>query len=108
LSWNYGQKLLTERDRIEETVQRALLARRDPADSARKIVGSVYNGGAMPTTVPAWFLTHPADFGCNESEGAPCAATIDTTSTVPILVLGPHVPSVGDLLPARNFRTACM
>jgi hypothetical protein len=101
LSWNYGQELLTERDRIEETVQRALLARRDPADSARKIVGSVYNGGAMPTAVPAWFLTHPADFGCNESEGGPCAPSIDTTSTVPVLVLGPKVPSVGDLLPAR-------
>jgi hypothetical protein len=101
VSLNYDQELLTERDRIEETVQRALLTRRDPADSARKIVGSVYNGGAMPTTVPAWFLTHPADFGCNESEGAGCSATIDTTSTVPVLVLGPKVPSVGDLLPAR-------
>jgi hypothetical protein len=56
LSWNYGQELLTERNRIEETVQRALLARRDPADSARKIVGSVYNGGAMPTTVRAWLV----------------------------------------------------
>jgi hypothetical protein len=55
----------------------------------------------MPTTVPAWFLTHPADFGCNESEGAGCSPTIDTTSTVPVLVLGPKVPSVGDLLPAR-------
>jgi hypothetical protein len=101
LSFHYGPELLTERDRIEETVQRALLARRDPSDSARKIVGSVYNGGAMPRTVPAWFLTNPADFGCDETEGAGCSPRIDTTSTVPVLVLGPKVPSVGDLLPAR-------
>lgn len=82
-------------------MQRALLARRSPPGSARKIVGQVYDGGAMPTTVPAWFFTHPADFACNEVEGGACSPAIDGTNTVPILVLGPDVPSVGDLLPAR-------
>lgn len=97
----YSEDSRVERDRIEAAVQQALSSRRSPPDSARKIVGSVYNGGAMPTTVPAWYLTHPADFGCNEAEGSPCAPTIDTANTVPVLVLGPRVPSVGDLLPAR-------
>jgi len=68
--------------------------------SPRAFAAQVYDGGQMPTTTPAWFLTHPVDYDCPESEGGPCEPTADTSLSIPVIVLG-KVPSAGDVLVAE-------
>jgi hypothetical protein len=66
--------------------------------SARQLV-QVYNGGAMPTVVPAVYFTHPVIATGFEAEGAVATLTADTATTIPVVVLN-AVPSVGDYLTA--------
>jgi hypothetical protein len=69
-----------------------------PFASARLLV-QVYDGGAMPTEVPRVYFTHPVIATGPETEGAAATFTVDTATTVPVIVLW-HVPSVGDYLTA--------
>ena len=61
----------------------------------------VYSGGSIPTTVPAFFLTHPVGLGGTEDEGDVPTQTEDTAETIPVYVLGPDAPVAGDLLAAH-------
>lgn len=63
--------------------------------------GRVRDGGAMPTSTPAMFLTHPVDTTCDEAEGA-VPSDIPGNSGVPVLVFG-AVPSVDDDLIAKQI-----
>ena len=53
----------------------------------------------MPATVPAVYLTHPVLLSGPETEGGSGTLTVDSATTVPVVILG-HVPSVGDYLTA--------
>jgi len=65
-------------------------------------LGSVFDGGAIPSDVPKVFLTHPFSVSVT-AEGDEAAATVAVGSeTVPVLVLGPGVPVAGDRLVARQ------
>jgi hypothetical protein len=97
----YGLNTRIDRDRIELSQGQVQLARRDHPATGRKYVGQVYSGGSIPTAVPAWFLTNPVVFTGAETEGASSTPTVDSSTSVPVLALGPNVPVSGDMLPAR-------
>lgn len=65
-------------------------------------VGSVVNGGSMPTVNGKVYLVNPVTMTGSETEGAATVAVVDTSRTVPIVVIGSRVPSVGDLLPVYD------
>ncbi len=72
--------------------------RQVPVASARRLV-SIYDGGAMPSQPNRVFLSHPAELDGSESEGSSASADVNTSATIPVLVLQ-GVPQVGDLLVA--------
>jgi hypothetical protein len=69
----------------------------EPPFGSARFVGQVYNGGSMPSTVPAVYLVHPTQVSGAETEGGAGTLTVDADFTVPVVVLG-HVPSAGDYL----------
>jgi hypothetical protein len=72
--------------------------RPQPYSSARMLV-QAYDGGSMPATSEKVFFTHPVLVTGSESEGGAGTITVDTATTVPVIVLG-HAPSAGDYLTA--------
>lgn len=71
-----------------------------PADAARRLV-SVYNGGSMPTQPDHVVFTHPVDLDGPELEGGPGSPNVDTSTTIPVVVLW-NAPQAGDLLVASS------
>jgi hypothetical protein len=57
----------------------------------------VYNGGSMPTVPERVYFTHPVLVTGSETEGGSGTLTVDTATTVPVVVLG-HAPLVNDYL----------
>lgn len=74
---------------------------RPPAGNARVLL-SVYDGGAMPSTGDHYFLGHPVALGGAETEGGTGAPVIDTATSVPFIAIR-NPFQVGDLVVA----TAC-
>jgi hypothetical protein len=66
--------------------------------TARQFV-QIYNGGSMPTVVDRVYFTHPVIVSGTEIEGGTATTSVDTATTVPVVVLG-QVPSIGDMLVA--------
>ena len=93
--------------RLRSQAARDLARSRPPfgTDPSARFLGQVFNGGSMPTSVPAIFLAHPvqSDFGA-EVEGAVTPTYNPTTDAVPVLVLGPTVPTAGTVLDAIQTR----
>lgn len=77
-------------------------ANKDRPDGQAAMTGRVFNNGAMPSTVPAFFAVHPCDVGGAEVEGGAITFT-ESTGVVYFLVIGPDVPEVGDVL----FADSC-
>ena len=71
-----------------------------PFASARLLV-QIYNGGSMPSSPDLWYFTHPVLAYGAETEGGAATFSVDTATTVPVIVLG-GVPSVGDYLTAYS------
>jgi hypothetical protein len=66
--------------------------------SARCLV-QIYNGGAMGAAADLYYLGHPVLVTGTEAEGGAGTLTVDTATSVPVVVLG-GVPAVGDYLTA--------
>jgi hypothetical protein len=66
--------------------------------TARRLV-QIYDGGSMPTQASCVYLTNPVELDGNESEGGSATANVDTSTTIPVVVLW-GAPQVGDLLTA--------
>lgn len=79
-------------------------ADRDRPQGVPRYAGRVFSGGAIPTSIPKVFVTHPLAFTATESEGSTPTLTPDTSRSVPVLVLGPGVPVAGDDLIARQVQ----
>jgi hypothetical protein len=71
-----------------------------PDGSARMLV-RVYDGGSMPSAAERVYFTHPVLVTGAETEGAAGTLTVDTETTVPVVVLR-GVPAVGDYLTAYS------
>ena len=69
-----------------------------PYLSAR-FLGQVFNGGSMGAAANLYYLTHPVLLTGTESEGGAATLTVDSATTVPVVVLQ-NAPSVGDYLTA--------
>lgn len=75
---------------------------REPTASPTLLV-RVFDGGAIPTALDRVFLTHPVTVAADESEGATIAYDTDTTSVIPVVVVGTITPVDGDLLFAESI-----
>ena len=62
----------------------------------------VYDGGNLPNTTPRVFLTRPILFDGSEAEGSGYTVNVDSTRSIPVLVLGTQAPSAGDNLVATG------
>jgi hypothetical protein len=67
----------------------------------RTLVGRVFDGGAMPDAVPRFFKVHPVTLDGTEAVGEPVTIAEDTSDVAVVMVLGPAVPEVGDVLIAK-------
>ncbi len=66
--------------------------------TARRMV-QVYDGGSMPTQPGYVYLTHPAELDGKEIEGGSGIVNVDTSTTIPVVVLW-GTPQAGDILTA--------
>jgi hypothetical protein len=106
LTGSYGREARILRDRHAahaDSLDRAA-GKQQPFSSARLAV-QVYNGGSMPSSLPAVFFTHPVLITGSETEGGSGTLTADTATTVPVVFIGSTVPSVGDY--ATAYAVGC-
>jgi hypothetical protein len=88
----------TQRDRLRDLEAVAEEARIDRAPALRIMVGQVYNAGAMPSAPMSYFAVHPVTLNGAELEGSGLGQAVFSNAKELVLVLGPAVPQVGDLL----------
>lgn len=90
-----------DRNRMEELRDRLDLRDRLGPDQTQRMLVQVYDGGSIPTTVPKVYLTHPVLIGADDTEGATPSLSADTSTTIPVVMLGPRVPVADDYLVAH-------
>jgi hypothetical protein len=69
-----------------------------PLATPRRLV-QVFNGGSMPSQPDHVYLTHPVELDGAEAEGGVASPIVDTSSTIPVVVLW-SAPQAGDILTA--------
>jgi hypothetical protein len=69
------------------------------------LIGKVYDGGALPTTVDKYYLVHPVVLGGKEVEGGAGSLTVDTSKSLAFFVIGDKNPAAGDNLIGRFHET---
>jgi len=92
---NHEERILRRRQE-EALVRNERRPKRDCGTPA--ILGQIYNGGAMPSSLPGRFATHPTILLGAETEGSTPTYSVDTTRTIFFTVVGSTVPIVGDVL----------
>lgn len=97
-----SDELRTLRSRVADLQGIMDRVNRDRPDEQAAMTGRVFDDGAMPSSVPAFFAVHPVDLGGAEVEGG-AITFAESTGVVYFLVLGPDVPEVGDVL----FADSC-
>lgn len=73
---------------------------RDDALGVNRLLVRITTGGSFPTTIDRVFFSVPVTIDCDEVEGATPTYT-DGDLIVPVIALGPLIPSIGDLVVAR-------
>jgi hypothetical protein len=91
-------RTLCERERAHRAMLDRGQSARPPAIAARRLV-QVYNGGAMPSSPDHVYLTHPVELDGVELEGGTASTTVETSTTIPVVVLW-NAPNAGDILTA--------
>lgn len=87
------------RRRQQDAIDRADGRRGRSAGNAAKVL-QIFNGGAMPTTVPNFYVGHTVKLSGSETEGG--AGTLSAGSDrVPVMIID-SVPAVGDNVIARR------
>jgi hypothetical protein len=75
---------------------------RTPTPRTDRMLVQIYDGGhvpsSMPTSVPGMFLGHPVELSGDECEGCTAGQSVDSDTSIPVVVLGPGVPVAGDKL----------
>jgi hypothetical protein len=72
----------------------------DPPRGGATVLAQVFNAGLMPSSVPGYFAFHPVTASGAEAEGGTGTLSPASGQGV-VLVIGPKVPAVGDVLVAR-------
>jgi hypothetical protein len=65
-----------------------------------RFLGSVFDGGAMPSQAGRVFLVNPVRLDGAEAEGSTATFTIDGTRAIPVVFVGGSPPAAGDLVVA--------
>jgi hypothetical protein len=87
------------RERHNALVRAADRAMAPPIGSTARRVVQIFSGGSMPTAPDYFYLSHPVELGGTEIEGGSGSPVVDTSQTIPLVVLG-EAPSAGDILTA--------
>jgi hypothetical protein len=66
-----------------------------------RFVGRVHDGGSMAPRQDAVYLVHPLLLDGPESEGKVAATRVDSSRSIPVVVIGSRLPVVGDTLIAH-------
>ena len=74
-----------------------------PLGSARQLV-QIYDGGSMGSTAEIFYLGHPVQVTGTETEGGSATLTVDSDTTIPVVVLN-QPPSAGDKLVAYSVNS---
>ena len=69
---------------------------------ASQFLGKVYNGGSMPRGREAVYLVHPVQLAGKEAEGEVADIQVDTSRSIPVVVIGSRQPVIGDLIIAHS------
>lgn len=65
---------------------------------APRFVGQVINAGAFPDRTDRVVLVHPVRIDGDETEGGPASLAVDSSRTIPVVVVGGRPPEIGDYL----------
>ena len=93
-------RILRDRMARDEVTLNRQTAQPQLFSSARLIV-QVFDNGSMGTAPDLYYFTHPVLVTGMETEGSAATLTVDTATTVPVVVLQ-NAPSVGDYLTAYS------
>lgn len=66
--------------------------------STQRVLVQIFDGGAMPTSTPGYFVGHPVAVRGDECDGCEATYLVDSDTTVPVYVIGSRNPVVGDKL----------
>jgi hypothetical protein len=91
-------RILRDRQAAQSRAADRAQGRQSPFITARQLV-QVYDGGSMGAAAELYYLGHPVLVTGAEAEGGTATLTVDSATTIPVVVLG-HAPSVGDFLTA--------
>src|SRR5438045_494673 len=83
-------------------VPRAARASSPAPRGTPRFLGRVVNRGAIPNQTGRVYLVNPVHLDGVESEGATASISVDSSRTIPVLVIGTKPPAVGDLLIALS------
>jgi len=67
---------------------------------APRFVGRIHDAGAIPDRTDRVYLAHPVRLDGAELEGGPASLVVDSSRSIPVVVIGSRSPEVGDLLVA--------
>lgn len=88
------------RRRRQGDLDRAIDRRQSTQGGAtQRFFGQVYSGGSFPSGEGQVYLMHPVEIDCGDAEGDSASLDVDTTRSVPVVVLN-QAPQVGDVLPS--------
>lgn len=93
LKWDDRRDPGIDRNRL-----RALGIGEPASRGAPRFVGRVHDAGAMPDRTDRVFLVHPVGLDGNETEGSEASPIVDSSRSIPVVVVGSRAPEAGELL----------
>jgi hypothetical protein len=96
---SFDREARTLRSRHDALVRRLDRALAAPVQATPRRLVQIYDGGSMPTSPDSFYLSYPVELNGVEIEGGMGSPVVDTTQTIPVVVLG-HAPSAGEFLTA--------
>ena len=98
-------RILRDKVRSDHTIETSSRLSEEHTGAGRGtacFVGQVYNGGSMPQGQGITYLLHPLLLSGGETEGGTDTPQVDTSRSIPVVVLGSRQVAVGDMLIAHS------
>jgi hypothetical protein len=96
---NFANEARTLRERHTALVRATDRSTASPIEPTARRLVQIFDGGSMPTSPDHFYLSYPVELGGAEVEGGTGSPVVDTSQTIPVVVLG-HAPAAGDILTA--------